>query len=74
MFVTYFYGCWWLPSALSAINLDTVRLGKDETVPRKDDNLIKTIPKSNKGDERAVPLPDHDDMSCRTHPYEQAEV
>ena len=30
MFVTYFFGCWWLPALLSYIDFDIVKLGKTE--------------------------------------------
>ena len=28
MLYTYFFGCWWLPCALTYINADVVQLGK----------------------------------------------
>ena len=28
MFVTYFYGCWWLPVVLTLVNWDIVKFGK----------------------------------------------
>ena len=28
MFVTYFYGCWWLPAVLTLVNWDIVKFGK----------------------------------------------
>jgi hypothetical protein len=27
MFVTYFYGCWWLPVCLTLLDFDQVKLG-----------------------------------------------
>lgn len=32
MFATYFYGCWLLPTSLTLIDLDVVKLGKQESV------------------------------------------
>jgi hypothetical protein len=29
MFVTYFYGCWWLPAALTILDFDVVKFGKN---------------------------------------------
>lgn len=28
MFVTYFYGCWWLPAFMTLLDMDAVKLGK----------------------------------------------
>jgi hypothetical protein len=34
MFVTYFYGCWWLPALLTLVDFDAVKLGHlNNTVP-----------------------------------------
>jgi hypothetical protein len=30
MFVTYFFGCWWLPVFLVILDFDTVKFGRDE--------------------------------------------
>ena len=38
MFVTYFYGCWWLPAALSLVNADVVKLGKHKEQSEEDEN------------------------------------
>jgi hypothetical protein len=46
MFVTYFYGCWWLPALLTLLDFDAVKLGRpSNTVPP-----IKSVD----GDEGAV--------------------
>ena len=29
MFVTYFYGCWWLPAVLTLVNWDIVKFGQN---------------------------------------------
>jgi len=75
MFVTYFYGCWWLPAALTLINVEVVKLGKDDADSSKDNDLIKVAKASAKAEKTtAFTTPDQDDTSCRTHSYEQVEV
>jgi hypothetical protein len=28
VFITYFFGCWWLPTALTLLDFEVVKLGK----------------------------------------------
>jgi len=90
MFVTYFYGCWWLPAMLTLLDFDVVKLGKDDAETRKCDHDVRKVidrgsddsnrlvtateDSSIKAGETSAVSPEQDDGSCRSHPYEQVEV